>query len=104
MVGWCGLQRLTGGGGLPLQKLINFDPFVNYHVVIFLSLTKVKDIIVKIKEIKWRWAGHRGRLTDDLLIVKINLLIVKINRMAIPHRQEKERTTNMSCSWSIFLR
>ena len=27
--------------------------------------TKVKDIIVKIKEMKWRWAGHLYRIQDS---------------------------------------
>ena len=44
-----------------------------------LSKTKVKDILEKLKEAKWRWAGHVARRVSD--------------RMATKNREEKERKT-----------
>ena len=34
--------------------------------------TKVKDIMNKIKELKWRWAGHIARTVDNRWIKRMN--------------------------------
>ena len=58
-------QKLTTTQRAMERRMLNLSLRDKIRHTFIRKKTKVKDVIEKIKEMKWRWAGHLARKQDN---------------------------------------
>ena len=86
------------------RRMLNISLHDKVRHAIIRNQTRVKDIIEKIKEMKWRWAGHISRIQDNRWTKRLTEWqprIGKRRRGRQVRRWKDELTTYMgTASWN----